>query len=350
MSDKTEKKPERGVGSRLSSITAALGGGDTSAGIPSIGMSARRPKPAASDAPSAPLALASFSADYQQLERQVEELTAREGQPLTVKIADLVDCKFHIGPLVESRVQGLVNNLKENKLNSPVVIRRLADGTLEVVAGRHRIEAYRRLGRVEIEAVIKDYSDSDVIALVFFDNLFAPITPDYFKFLGFKQLRDQLQLTHEGMAEKSGVSKSQVGRYMAFEKLPDAALAIIEANAELFGSNLAAKLASLVGDFADQIPRACELIVAGQLEQDAAADWVRDNVRGRAPTSVQKVAAAKTEIASPGGQRYAVIAVKGKRLAITLQDLDEASFVEVIVKKALEDRAAAKAKAKAKIR
>ncbi|MFK4705857.1 ParB family chromosome partitioning protein [Roseateles asaccharophilus] len=349
MSDKTEKKPS-GVGNRLSSITAALSGGGVAVGVPTIGMSAKRPKPGATDAPSAPLALASFSADYKQLERQVDELTAREGQPITVKIADLVDCKFHIGPLVESRVAALVKNLAVNKLNSPVVIRRLADGTLEVVAGRHRIEAYRRLGRSEIEAVIKDYSDVEVIALVFFDNLLAPVTPDYFKYLGFRQLRDELQLTHEGMAEKSGVSKSQVGRYMAFEKLPDAALAIIEANAEMFGSNLAAKLASLAGEYADQIPRACELIVAGQLEQDGAADWIRDNVQGRAPGAVRRAAPVKTEIAFPGGKRYAVIAVKGKRLAITLQDPDEASFIEAIVKKALEDRAAAKSKTKAKPR
>ncbi|MEJ6002623.1 ParB/RepB/Spo0J family partition protein [Paucibacter soli] len=336
------KKPSRGVASHLAGLTAQLEGSPDGPGMPAIGMRRR-----GSAASSAPVALAAFSNDYQKLEQKVEELEAREGRPLVVEIVGLVYSPFHIGPIVESRVLGLVANLAENKLNSPIVVRRLADGALQVIAGRHRIEAYKRLGRTTIEAVLKEYTDEEVVALVFFDNLWAPVTPDYFKYLGFKQLQSQLNLSYSELATKSGISKTQVSRLLSFDKLPQEAHEIISANAEKFGANLAEKLAPLVADFAELIPRACSLVAAGELDQDLAADWVRDNVPGREHSQAKRAQAEKREI-SHEGRKYATLAIKGKKLTITLPNPDEIAAIESALTKVLQDRAAASSKLKSK--
>lgn len=290
----------------------------------------------------APVALAQFSVNYQDLEKQVATLEDRKGFAISLPIADLVESPFHIGEIQEGRVEKLKSNLEQNQLNSPVVVRKLADGHYQVIAGRHRIEAYKRLGRTQIEAVIKEYTDEEVIALVFFDNLFAPVSSDYYKYLGFKQMQDQLNLSHDAIAKKTGISKSQVGRLLSFEKLPDAALSIIESNPDQFGAALAMKLGMLTADFPDYVVQAVQLIADGELEQESAPDWVRDNV-GRPASASTKADAKRIEIKS-GKKRFAWLIVKGKRLSINLSHLGDAADIESEISKLLEDKAAAASK------
>jgi len=260
------------VKKHLADITAALA--DTSI---------RPVKPRGSGSIGAPVQLAQFSAGYQQLEAELERRRASEGRALHVALNDLQPSPFQTGGIQDERVQALVRHLGENRLNTPIVIRRSAqaDG-YEIIAGHHRVAAYRQLGRAQIEAVLLDVDDEEARALVFFDNLMAPDLSDYHKYLGFAQLKKATGMTVEALARKSGVSKSQVASLLSFERLPAEALALIEQAPNTVGAKLAEELGKWAQERPQAVTQAVQQVVQGQLKQAQALNWVTGAVRERA--------------------------------------------------------------------
>lgn len=236
----------------------------------------KAPRPRGSGAQSAPVMLAHFSQDFDALQRANETLKAAQGKVVMTPLAHIYEGPFHLGALEEERVAGLVRNLEHNRLMSPVVLR-LVSERLELVAGRHRLEAYRRLGREAIESVITEMPDDEAVALVFFDNLLAPQLSDYQRYLGFAQLQSQLSLSYAEMARRSGYSKSVVTGLMSFGRLPEGAIHVIAGASKRFGYNLAGRLASLCEEspeLTEHIVAACREVASGSLSQDAVEKWL----------------------------------------------------------------------------
>ncbi len=260
------------VKKHLADITAALA--DTSI---------RPVKPRGSGSIGAPVQLAQFSAGYQQLEAELERRRASEGRALQVALNDLQPSPFQTGGIQDERVQALVRHLSENRLNTPIVIRRGLQGDgYEIIAGHHRVAAYRQLGRAQIEAVLLDVDDAEARALVFFDNLMAPDLSDYHKYLGFAQLKKATGMTVEALARKSGVSKSQIASLLSFERLPTEALALIEQAPHTVGAKLAEELGKWAQERPQAVTQAVQQVVQGQLKQAQALNWVTGAVRERA--------------------------------------------------------------------
>lgn len=261
------------VKKHLADITAAL-----------ADSSIRTPRPRGSGAIGAPVQLAQFSAGYQQLEAELERRRAAEGRSLSIALEELRASPFQFAALQPERVEALVRNLAENRLNTPIVVRRVEGMPgYEILSGHHRSEAYRQLGRSQIEAVLVDFSDDEARALVFFDNLLAPELSDYHKYLGFAQLRKATGMTLEALARKSGLSKSQVASLLAFERLPEAALALIESAPATVGARLAEELGKWSAQRPEAVVEAVRQVTAGQIRQAQALKLVADAEREPMP-------------------------------------------------------------------
>ncbi|WP_157271081.1 ParB/RepB/Spo0J family partition protein [Azohydromonas aeria] len=314
----------KGVKSHLGEITAML------ADAAPVAL-----RPRGTGSIGAPVQLAQLSAGYQQLQTKVQELEGRAGRPLVLRLEALRPSRWQTAGIDEDRVAGLQANLEHNALASPVVVRTLADGGYEIIAGHHRVEAFRRLGREEIDAVVKDYADEEAMALVFFDNFLAPELPDYHKYLGFEQIRRASGMSQEALAKKAGVSRSLVAQLLSFERLPADALALIASHPRSVGANLAQGLAQLSADQPERVTRAVQMVVEQQLDQSKALAWVR------APQRPSRTAANAPVVIRSGRKTFCDVTASGNRVVVRFKSEEDRQRAEQAIEALLRDLAEA---------
>lgn len=308
------------VKKHLADITAALA--DTS--IAPV-------RPRGSGAIGAPVQLAQFSAGYQQLEAELERRRASEGQALRLPLDALQPSPFQTGGLQPERVAALARNLAENRLNTPIVVRQGAQGD-EIVAGHHRVAAYRQLGRDQIEAVRVTLSDDEARALVFFDNLLAPDLSDYHKYLGFAQLKRATGMTLEALSRKAGLSKSQVASLLSFERLPQEALSLVEAHPHAVGAKLAETLGRWAQERPDAVVEAVRQVTQGQIKQSQAVAWVSGAAQA-APQSDAPV------LIRQGRQVFAQLHGRGAQLTLKFATEDHRRALQAQIETWLREQA-----------
>lgn len=263
--------------------------------------------------------------------REVEE-RAERGTPLQLRLDQIDEGPFHVGALDPARVAALAENLRQNPQSSPVVVRRKADGRYELIAGRHRKAAFEFLQREEIAASVVALSDDEAERLVFFDNLLAPALSDYEKYLGFAQRQKSKDLSYAELARESGWSKSQVARFFSFSRLPAEAIELLKARPAALGANGAEKLVAFVQDHPQEVVEAVRALVEERATQDEVIKQLAVRLVGEvAPQAGAKRSAAPAAVVGTQKLRvmhqdrvFAMVSVKGSRVAIKLSDEAEA--------------------------
>ncbi|WP_298235112.1 ParB/RepB/Spo0J family partition protein [uncultured Azohydromonas sp.] len=263
--------------------------------------------------------------------REVEE-RAERGTPLQLRLDQIDEGPFHVGGLDPARVAALAENLRQNPQSSPVVVRRKADGRYELIAGRHRKAAFEQLQREEIAASVVALSDDEAERLVFFDNLLAPALSDYEKYLGFAQRQKSKDLSYAELARESGWSKSQVARFFSFARLPAEAIELLKTRPAALGANGAEKLVAFVPDHAQQVVEAVRALVDERATQDEVIKQLAARLAGEAvPQAEAQRGAAPSAVVGTQKLRvmhqdrvFAMVSVKGSRVAIKLSDEAEA--------------------------
>lgn len=255
------------------------------------------------------------------------------GKPMLVAL-DLIEPSPHqSSELSEEKIAELVENLRHNPLSSPIVVRRRSDGALEIIAGRHRMEAYKRLERSEIEASLRDLTDDEAERLVFFDNLLAPSLSDYQKYLGFSQRKRSKGFSNEQLAQESGLHASVISKLMSFESLPESVHAALKENPQAVGSSFAPALAEYAAAHPALAIQAIARIVGGGMTQKAALDWLK---AGGQPKPVSEVQTYRATIRA-GKKKYADLSLRQKRMTINLIDESDAALVYAAVEKLLKE-------------
>ncbi len=253
------------------------------------------------------------------MQREMEALKKQKAGGVQLRLSQLRSSPYQLGPLMESRVAALVANLAKNPLSSPIVVRPTSeDDVFEMVAGHHRAEAFRRLGRSDIAAVVRELSDDEAERVVFYDNLLAPELTDYDKYLGFSARRASRGMTQEQLAEEAGVAQSVVSRLLSFEKLPPAAQELVKANPTQVGARLFQEMAALATAYEERVVEALSRVIAGKLTASAAPGWVKSSERA-APAP-----AAKT-LVKRGKSRFAEVRCRGSQVVISFSTPEDAS-------------------------
>jgi ParB family chromosome partitioning protein len=183
---------------------------------------------------------------------EVEQLKAAGGGTAGVTeidIATLVEVPGRRRVLSPDEYSELKANLAENDLVHPIVYRPIGDGRNEIVAGHNRVVIYRdELARTTILGIpfTGDARKAELGAT--FSNLLAPSLPDFEKYRQFMRLQNEFGFTRPDIITASGLSKSHVGRILAFDNLPVAARDLIATRPDRVGGHAAEDFAMLSKD------------------------------------------------------------------------------------------------------
>jgi len=92
----------------------------------------------------------------------------------------------------------------------PVIVRGLANGNYQLVAGERRVRAARQAGLTTIPAVIRDPSEEEMIELALVENLQRTDLNPLEEALGFRVLIERFGLAHDAIATRVGRSRASV--------------------------------------------------------------------------------------------------------------------------------------------
>jgi ParB family transcriptional regulator, chromosome partitioning protein len=281
--------------------------------------------------------------DRKWLTTKVAELTAAlEDARNNASIAEipldkLVEVPGRRRLLTTEEYAELKENLRRNPMVTPITVRKLPDSRFEVVSGNNRVRIFQELDRKSILAYVLDSDESQSRINAFYANLLQTNLSDFEKFVGFKMLQDELQMSQTEIAEHSGKNESFVSRLMAFADLPAEALCIIERQPSIIGMTAAHQIATILKNdaspqAAERVTKAIEKLAAGEVDQKQA-------IKLAAPTAPSRSAASVATTVRSGKHTYCQLRRVSKVLRIDFKSEDEAQAVETAILEMLQNRA-----------
>jgi ParB family chromosome partitioning protein len=270
-------------------------------------------------------------AELAGLRQRVEELELRGERVQVVSLRLIDDSPYQTSPLSEKRVQQLEDNLRENPWGQPILVRPKDGGRFETIAGHHRRAAMARIGKTEIEANVKDFTDDEAQRLVLYDNLLSPDLAPYERYLGLASRAQKANLSQAGLARESGLSKGYISKLMSgFEGLPKAAHVLLRLKPEGLSSAQGEELCRLVELHEAVVVEAVKLLVNGELDGAQAVRWAKEKALNK---KSERVAAVRT-VVKAGGRNFAEVTRTAGQLRVRLIKAEERS--EELEKKIVE--------------
>ena len=120
----------------------------------------------------------------------------------------------------EEALQELANSIKEHGVFQPIIAKKSIKG-YEIIAGERRVKASILAGKETIPAIIRDFSDQDMMEIALLENLQRENLNALEEALAYKKLLDELSLTQEQLAKRIGKSRSHITNMLGLIALPE---------------------------------------------------------------------------------------------------------------------------------
>jgi ParB family chromosome partitioning protein len=143
----------------------------------------------------------------------------------------------------EQQLGELAASIAVHGVIQPLVVRALADGSYQLIAGERRLRAARLAGLETVPAVVRDASDAgSSLELALIENLQREDLNPIETALAYRELIDRFGLTHEAVARQVGKSRVAISNALRLLDLaPETRQAILDARiSEGHGRALAA--------------------------------------------------------------------------------------------------------------
>lgn len=158
--------------------------------------------------------------------------TPADGGPLQdLAIGKIVSNPFQ--PRKNFRAQDLKElqeSLKANGLLQPITVRPAPEkaGTYELIAGERRLRAAAALGWEKISAVIKEFTDQEILTLALVENLQRSDLNPIEEAEGYGQLIEQFGHTQQTVAAMVGKDRSTIANVLRVLQLPGAVRQLLQ--------------------------------------------------------------------------------------------------------------------------
>jgi ParB family transcriptional regulator, chromosome partitioning protein len=128
----------------------------------------------------------------------------------------------------EDSLIALAGSLSERGVLQPVLVRPLADGRYELIAGERRWRAAQLAGLEEVPALVRARDDAAVLELALIENMARQDLSPIEEARACEALVEELGLTREQVARRVGRSRVALSNLLRLLDLPDEAIELIE--------------------------------------------------------------------------------------------------------------------------
>ena len=120
----------------------------------------------------------------------------------------------------EESLRELSDSIAEIGIVQPITLRKMDDGTFQIIAGERRWRASKQAGKQSIPAYIRTADDENVMEMALIENIQREDLNSLEIALAYQQLMDQYHLTQEKLSERIGKNRTTITNYLRLLRLP----------------------------------------------------------------------------------------------------------------------------------
>lgn len=119
----------------------------------------------------------------------------------------------------EEALKELSDSIKEHGVFQPIIVKKSIKG-YEIIAGERRVRASKLAGLTTIPAIIKDFSDEEMMQIALLENLQRENLTAIEEAKAYKSIIDASNITQDELARRVGKSRSHITNMLGLLKLP----------------------------------------------------------------------------------------------------------------------------------
>ncbi len=120
----------------------------------------------------------------------------------------------------EDALNDLSASIKEHGIFQPLIIKKAIKG-YEIVAGERRFRAAKIAGLTEVPAVVRDFSDQQMMEIALLENLQRENLNGIEEARAYQNLISKLNITQAELAKRVGKSRAHITNTLGILKLPE---------------------------------------------------------------------------------------------------------------------------------
>ena len=157
--------------------------------------------------------------DYNKVEEKIVQDASKE-EITMIKLDELRSNPYQPRKKFDQEaLNELAKSIKEHGVFQPIIAKKTIKG-YEIIAGERRVKASILAGKEEIPAIIRDFSDEDMMEIALLENLQREDLTAIEEATAYKKLQDNLNITQEDLAKRLGKSRSHITNMLGLLSLP----------------------------------------------------------------------------------------------------------------------------------
>lgn len=117
-------------------------------------------------------------------------------------------------------LEELAQSIRQQGVITPVTVRKMPDGTYQLIAGERRCRAAQLAGLKEVPAYVRVATDNQMMEMALVENIQRENLNAMEVALAYKALIEECRLTHDQLSEKVGKNRSTITNYLRLLNLP----------------------------------------------------------------------------------------------------------------------------------
>jgi ParB family chromosome partitioning protein len=183
---------------------------------------------------------------------------AEGGKPREIPLDQIDRNPFQTRTQVnEDQLTELAASITANGVVQPILVRPLANGRFQLIAGERRWRASQLAGKATIPAILRQVSDEQAMEITIVENLQRADLNPMEQARAFDRLSREFHMTQEQMAVRTGKDRASVANFLRLLRLPATVQARVEGGELSFGH----ARTLLAFEHAEEIEKAAKRVV-----------------------------------------------------------------------------------------
>lgn len=157
--------------------------------------------------------------DFEQIENKIIETSSNE-EIIELNLDELRPNPYQPRKVFDDEaLQELAASIKEHGVFQPIIVKKSIKG-YEIIAGERRFRASKMAGLTKIPAIIREFSDSQMMEIALLENLQRENLNVIEEALAYKSMIEKLNITQDELSKKVGKSRSHITNILGLLRLP----------------------------------------------------------------------------------------------------------------------------------
>ena len=171
----------------------------------------------------------------------------------------------------DEQLAELAASITANGVVQPILVRPLASGRFQLIAGERRWRASQRAGKTTIPAILRQVSDEQAMEITIVENLQRADLNAMEQARAFERLAREFHMTQEQMAQRTGKDRATVANFLRLLRLPATVQSRVESGELSFGH----ARALLAFEHAEEVEKAAQRVAALSLSVRQTESYVQ---------------------------------------------------------------------------